>query len=641
MPSGNSDDSFPGALRRPGRRDMLKWLGIGVAAGIAGCSGNGGTSNSSSGSGSSSSSSSNSSSGGGSGNDSTSTQSGKRSVGGDYVVGDSTDAQTLNWIQVSDVESDNRINLTLDGSYTITEKNEVFPLWLDLTTDDKRVYTAKLRQNLKWGGDYGQMTAEDWVYTINNVFEAKDNWAGFTGQSDWQRDGDFVPVEKTGKYTFDIKLPKPDPSYPLKPAMWGAYCMPKDLLKKYVPKKDVDGLKKDKEIRTLSYAGNLGPYTYKNWKHQAEFVAERNDDYYMHDAKDVSDAWKGAPYYDSYTYKVIPEQSTRLSALKSGDVTATGLPAKKAKQFQGMDNVTVNVVKQAFLSLLIYNERKNGWKPFRKQSVRQALSYAVDKKSIVDNIERGFATVAHTFQPQFSEWYDDSEVVKTGVGDKYGLDKAKQKLSDALKGTDYGYDGDTLKGPDGKQVTLKLVYATGSSTTETTCQLIAQEYGKIGIKVNLKGVKFDTLLNKYVGNSYQGSGKPKWSSGPQNAGGRDEAVSAESWDMMYGIIFNTYPRTPASTEPFWEKDGSVNFFGYYPEADLHSLYAKAIPETDKQKRKQLFGKIFAALSKEQPVNFIDMGVDINAYQSSVQGPKDGESPFGFGWDSTTWYMNRK
>jgi len=420
--------------------------------------------------------------------------------------------------------------------------------------------------------------------------------------------------------------------------MWGQYCMPKGLLEKYVPDKDLEGLQQDEEVQQLAYSGNLGAYDFEEWEREAKFTATRNDDYYMHDADDVPESWQNAPFFDRFTYKVIPEESTRLSAIKTGEVTQTGIPSNKVDQLEGTDGMYINVVPQAFNSLLIYNQRANGWGPFREQSVRQALANAVDKQAVVENVLRGYANVAHTFQPQFSEWYDDSRVVETGVGDSYDHDQVRSDLESALSGTDYGYDGDQVVGPDGDQVTLKLVYPTGTQTTETTCEFIAQEYGGVGIDVELEGVQFNTLLSKYAQNSYDGSGEPEWNAGPFNAGPRDEATSEEAWDMQYGIVFNTYPRTPSSTRVFWDKKESTNYFGYYPETDFGSLYDQASQATDESERQELYAEIFGSLSEEQPCNFINMGVDIFGYDEQVRGPV---KEFGNGWNQNTWYFDQK
>ena len=558
-----------------------------------------------------------------------------RQVRGTWISGNSTDAESLFWIQVADSPSASRVGLALDGAYAVTHEEEVFPLWLDIDTDDKRVYECTLRDNLQWSDPYGKMTADDWVYMITEVFQAEDNWAGYVSPSDWQQNGEYFPVEQSGELTFEIRLPEPDPAFPLKPVMWGQYCLPRGLIEQYAADKDVQGFKQDEDIQTLGYAGNLGPFTFERWNRESEFVATRNPDYYMHDVEDISPKWQGAPYFEENVKKVIPEESTRLSALRTGEITAASIPPDKVSRFEGLDAVTVVQTPQPFNTLLVYNQRANGWAPFRRTGVRRALGYALDKRTIVETIRRGHASVAHTFQPKWSRWYDDDQVVETGVGDAYDPARAREELAAALP-SGYTYEGDRLIYPEGDPVTLDMVYAIGSETTKTEAEFIAQAYADVGIELKLTSVQFNTMLSKYVRNSTPPDVEPEWNSGPFNGGNRGESTSEQAWDLMYGIRFNTYPRTPTDTSGFWEKRGSVNFFGYVPSVEMASLYDTAATSVDEAERQAALTEIFGVLSQDQPCNFINMAVSIGGYDARVSG--FGPREFGFGWDSNTWYF---
>jgi peptide/nickel transport system substrate-binding protein len=625
---------------------MLKVLGIGGATALAGCSSGGGDSTDTE-------APTDPGTEGGStdtgtteaGTESEETTEASREVSGDYIDGRSTDAQSLNFFgaAASDGESADRVNLCLDGAWAITPDLEVFPLWADVSTEDGQTYTVELRDNLQWGGDYGQMTADDWVYMIQEVFQADENWAGYPNQGDWSRGGEPIPVEQTGDLTFEIQLPNVDPTFPLKPIMWGQFCMPRDLVEPYREEGDAEAFSQDEAVQTLSYAGNLGPYSFENWAREDEFVATRNEDYYMREAEGVSEAWQGAPYFESYTMSVIPEESTRLSALRTGEITSTGIPTTKVAQFENENNVNVNVAPQPYMSSLIYNQRANGnfYEALRKIEVRQALARAVNKETIANEILSGYATIAHTFQPQFSRWYSDENVQQTGVGEEYGADVAREMLEPALEDTPYTYEGDRVVDENGDQVTLRFVYAQGTGTTEDTASFIQEEYDKIGLNVELNGIQYNTMLNNYVANSVDNnpnySGDPDWTAGQFNGGPRDQSVSSEPWDLMSGIVFNTYPRTPSSTETFVIERGGINFYGYYPETDFDSLYEEASTTVDEEARAEVYAEIFGAQSRELPYNFLTMGVAILGAQDTLQGP---DPEFGYAWDSNTWYFQQ-
>ncbi|MFB6283047.1 MAG: ABC transporter substrate-binding protein [Halobacteria archaeon] len=548
----------------------------------------------------------------------------KPRVSGIYRYGSSSGAKTLNPIHINDATSAARVGLTMDGTYTFDNDFEVVHRWVkSIDTDDERVYEFEFRDNLEWSEPYGEMTAEDWIYSIKNVFQGKDNWAAYVNRDSWYVDGEPISVEKKNKRTVEISLPDKDPFFPKKPVMWGATILPKGLLEKYVEAKDTEGLKKDQEIQTLAYTGNLGPYSFEEWKRESKFVTDRNSEYYLRDVE----GYEGTPYFEKYVYKLLQEQSTRLSALRTGEITATGIPASQVESFKRNREIDVIEKPTPYITDLIYNQRANGWKPFRKKSVRRALSYAVDKKNIARNVYHGYANVAHTFQPKYSEWYNADEVENSGVGESYSRKKAKTKLEDALP-KEYGYSGDKLMNPEGEQVSLKLVWSRGTQTTKTTAQVIKKEYGKIGIDVKLVGTQGNTVLRKYAQTSMDG--KTTFNAGP-----RDEAVSEESWDMMYALRLNTYPLTPTATKSFWLKDGSANFYGYHPETDLKKLYDEAENASDNEKRKKLLGKVFGVLSKEQPVNFIQFNVETPGFRTKVRGKNPGWS---MGYDQQNWYF---
>jgi len=367
-----------------------------------------------------------------------------RTVGGEWLSGSTTDAETLYFPEISDVPSGNRVGLTLDGAYSVDENNEIQPLWMDIEdTGDGTVYVCTLRENLQWGGDFGRMTAEDWVYQTENVHTIDggqshpwdEDTPPSTQTADWEQ---IENIEATGDLEFQVELADVNPSFPLEPVFWGGYCAPKALYEKYVP--SAEDLRQSEEFAQLTFTGNLGPFEFERWDRSAEFVATRNDDYYMRaHADEMGEEWAEAPYVEQYTYRVISEQATRLEALRQGEITNTGVPPDRFQDFKDLGEVDVYQIPQPFLSILAYNQRANGWQPLRTREVRQALSMSIDKRRITEEIYRGLAEFTHTFQPRWSQWYDDSQVTPFGVGDSYDKAGARQMLAEHT-GSDFGYE---------------------------------------------------------------------------------------------------------------------------------------------------------------------------------------------------------
>lgn len=548
----------------------------------------------------------------------------------EYVSAESADAETLVHHQIADAVSGGYVRLTLDGAYGVTTDVEVFPLWMDINQadDEGRVYEAELREGLEWSDPYGSMTAEDWVYHIQNIHKGEENWAGSQKATSWQG----IQVEETGERTFEITLSAPNTDFPFEPVLWAANCYPKDLVEPYIEEQDLEGLQQDEELNELSYTGNLGPYKYERWDRGAEYVVTPNEDYYIKDADDVPEAWLEAPHFDSYSSRVVEEESSRLEALRNREVTTTGIPKDRVEEFRGVEGIEVYEIPQPFLAYMPYNQRRNGWEGLKNQEVRQALSSAVDKAEIVNDVLRGFGNVAHTHQPEWSKWFSDDSVVRFGEGETYDPEGARETLADALP--EYGYnDSDEFVDGEGEQVTLDFIYRTGSENTETISELIEQAYEGLGFAVERNALSFDRIGNQVQQNEYVGEGESPWNSGPYNAGPPDETESEMEWDLALGSAINTYPRTPASLEAFWTERGSFNFYGYLPDEDMAAKFDEMRRSGD-ERTAELVAEVLGIISEDQPVNFLFMTDSTPGFMEELEGPRE---EFGHGWNALqTW-----
>jgi peptide/nickel transport system substrate-binding protein len=318
-------------------------------------------------------------------------------------------------------------------------------------------------------------------------------------------------------------------------------------------------------------------------------------------------------------------------------VTDAGIPPNKAARFREMDGVNVVVQPQPFVTVLAYNMRANGWTPFRRKAVRQALAHAVDKQALADGVYRGFAEVAQTMQPKWTKWYGDDRITNYGVGDNYGAEATMSRLESALSDTEYEYDGETLVDGDGEQVTLSLYFDQGQNTEKTTAEFVAQEFEQnAGIAVRLESTS--SFIRNYVQNSPPEGTDPEWSAGGFNNGPRDVSTSAESWDMSVNLGFNTYPYTPSSSKGFFEQRGPINYYGYYPEVDIAGLYERASRTVDEAERRELFRRAFGLVNEEQPFGFLVMSSDILGHQDELVGPTPN---FASGWNSQTYYFREE
>lgn len=533
-------------------------------------------------------------------------------IGGTWVEGTTADASHLVPYLASDQSTQDAIGLLMDWGGVINEELEIEPMLFERweLSDSKDVLTIKIRENLRYSEPYGKLTAEDYIYQINNINQNDDDsWHGYPYVSSFFINDDPIKYEKTGKYTLRGELPEKRPYWLFTdPTKW-MKPLPKKLLEPYVKNKDLEGLKKSDEIANATWTGNLGPFKLKKWQRQSKIEYTRNKDYYLAETK----KYKNAPYVNKYVRQIFNESSTTLSALKSGDVTQAGLSVFKAGQFQQDPNV--NVLSSKFGSSIDYiamNQRANGWKPFRKKEVRQAFAMAIDKDIILKKVQQSYGTKVHTWSPKWGPFYDKEQV---WIPNGPQITKAKQKIDNTL--SNHTYEDNKLVDQKGNQVQLKLVYSTGWKSTRILKDYLTQQYNKLGVKINSQGTSLTNLYGNYLQNSAK---NPEWNAGPWNGGPRDVSTSKKSWDLI-PTGFDHAAYTPWDVMGMlFPKKASFNSSGYVPSRDnLMKQTSAAASASSKKETQKIVSKLLGYLSKEQPVIFTDCGADISGYRKKVAG----------------------
>jgi len=541
---------------------------------------------------------------------------------GVFIEGDVAggEAETLNWILAADASSfayagytmetlasyDNKFNIVL---HCLAKDVEVSP--------DGLVYTITIRDDLKWS-DKSAVTAEDYVYTLKNLMFS--DWLNYNYSDDWMEEVNgsktFVVPAVVNDTTFTITRQTVQPEF-----IYTLYDMmpyPKYISVKY--EGDVEKFTQAREFNDLSYTGNLGPYKFKEWLKNDKFVLERNPDFFL--GKD-----NGAPYFEQYVVKMLGTSAVMQAALEAGDITQCGIEPQNVAKFKKMEKINVYTVPTRGYNIISYNQRLNGWEGLRKKEVRQAISMAIDKDTIVKKIYLGFGEPAYSFIPSSSPWYSEDTVLKLGVSPLNN----KQKAMEMLKASGYEYarngEKNILLDKAGKQVKLLLVTTPGSDVVESMSLLIKQELADIGIGVEVKWVQWSTLLRQYMMNKEPGSSQePRYNNGPK-------AVSDESWDMTL-MGHNTDLLSPSGSAVFYASDGGLNSFGFFNN-QVDDLFKKIRSKDglDKETRRNMYGELAKLISEEQPVDFLVFTRANIGFQKNVKGIEPG---INMGYNSYLW-----
>ena len=120
-----------------------------------------------------------------------------------------------------------------------------------------------------------------------------------------------------------------------------------------------------------------GPYKFVEWKKSERFVMELTGEHWR----------QPLPKIKRVVYRPIMEDSTRLSALRTGELhMADTIPPDQVKVLQSDDKLQV-------LRVMAWDQLYLGLKcdqpPFDRVEGRQAVNYAIDRQSIVEKIMEG------------------------------------------------------------------------------------------------------------------------------------------------------------------------------------------------------------------------------------------------------------
>lgn len=206
-----------------------------------------------------------------------------------------------------------------------------------------------------------------------------------------------------------------------------------------------------------------GPYKILEYVSNSKMVIEAFDDY-----------WGTKPKLKKITFRILPENATRVAALESGEVQLiNNLPVDAIARVKGNPALQVlSIGSNRVIHLGLLNDRK----PFNDLKVRQAINYAVDKEALIKDLLGGLAEVTKGPMHPMVPGFKDNLSPYT-----YNPQKAKDLLAQA------GY-------PDGLKI--KFGYPTGRYLMDKQVgEAIVGQLGKAGFIVEPSTAEWGTFFN--------------------------------------------------------------------------------------------------------------------------------------------------
>ncbi len=356
-------------------------------------------------------------------------------------------------------------------------------------------------------------------------------WGGFKG------DSIVTGIEKVDDYTVKFTLREPLAPILANMAMPMFSIASPEAIKKYGP---------DYGTPEVGYVCT-GPYKFKEWVTDDHITLVRNEDY-----------WGEIPgNVDTIVIRVIPDNSARFLALRSGEIHAMEQAnIEDLKTAEEADDVYVLTRPALNTAYLAFNYKI---KEFQDKRVREAIASAIDKQSIVETFYGKYGEVAENFLPPMV-WGHNPDV----HGIPYDPERAKELLKEA--GFEDGLSEVTLE--DGTKMPLTLYYMPVVRfyypDPEGIAQAMAAQLAAVGInaKLELAG-DWPTYLDKRRNGELYGLYQLGW--GGDN-GDPDNFL----------CYFFCGTEEPKASE------------GWYQNPELAQLLAKARSITDQAEREKLY-----------------------------------------------------
>jgi peptide/nickel transport system substrate-binding protein len=240
---------------------------------------------------------------------------------------------------------------------------------------DGVTYEFVLRKNAKFhNGD--PVTAEDVKFTFER----------YRGASAALLKAKVAAVEVVDPYRVRFRLKQPWPDFMTfygTPATGAAWIVPK----KYVERVGDEGFKKAPV--------GAGPYRFVSFKPGVELVMEAHETY-----------WRKPPIVKTLVFKVIPDDATRLAALKRGEIDiAYGLVGELAEEVRRTPGLKLKAAQIPVTLWLVFADQNDPKSPWADRRVRLAANLAINRKAVNEASYLGLGKISASIIPQSLEYY--------------------------------------------------------------------------------------------------------------------------------------------------------------------------------------------------------------------------------------------
>lgn len=495
-------------------------------------------------------------------------------------------AQTGDWdtfmvMNTTNVGADNVNELMFDRLMVINTDGTFEPrlasTWETNEAQDKITY--HLNNHATWH-DGTPVTADDVVYSAQVASSAEYNYlrrirmqyfAG-TDEAGCELSADSIEVKAVDEHTVEFTLKTPmDPSIIYALVNRDFFIIPKHLLSGISDANLVNDAFWQKPVGS-------GPCVFDRTESGVSITFLANHNYYL-----------GAPDFDRLIIKKM-QASNLLSGLMSGEIDALSgnsqIPLadwEAAAKTPGVVTMSVPTFAYQYMAM-------NTSRDYLTEEVRQAISLAINRQLIVDQLLQGQGRIAIGPLPEDHKYFD-----KNLLPIRYDPEKAKGMLEAA------GWD------PNRE---LEVLVPVGNEVREKSAILIQQDLQKIGVKTRIQTLDFPTLLTNARNGQYDlcfiGS-----------AGSVDPSESV--------------PNVTA---------GYMNNFAQLQDPALGQIGESGAKEITFEKRKEIYDTYQETLYRQMPMAFLYFTNDLFGHSDKLENVRVGAIDYNINKNVWTWKVNK-
>jgi ABC-type transport system substrate-binding protein len=342
---------------------------------------------------------------------------------------------------------------------------------------------------------------------------------------------------------------------------WAMGILPEHLLTREKLVEEAKARGRDPEVFTLRDSNfgrdpiGTGPFKFAEWKSDEQIRLVRNDNY-----------WEGAPEYEEYVMRIIPDSLTEEMEFYAGAVDNYSVQPHQVARFSTDEKYQSFSSLGYFYSYIGYNLRNP---LFADRDVRVALGMAIDIDPIIQYILYGEGERVTGPYPKITDWYDPE--VKPLPYDPKG---ALAMLN--AKGWKKNADGWLEK--DGKIFEFNLITNSGNPVRKNILTIVQESWRKIGIKCNTQLFEWAVFLKDFVNSLKYDALVLGWSMG----------IDPDLYQIWHSS--QAGPR-------------QLNFVGY-KNAEADRLITRIRREYDREKQISMARDLHGMIARDQPYTFL-------------------------------------